>query len=544
MASPLDPAALSPAISALVEEAEKSDRAGQREIARRRYETALYLLRAGSEAQAAAILRRVGVTYIADGQFEAALDCLAAALNVAESIDDQAGIAHAINCMATAHGHRGQVDEAERLYSAAFRFATTAGDAQLQAMISQNLGIAASVRGDFRAALNHYATSVATYRSAGQRQFLGQVLNNMGLDYTQLDRLDEAQAAYDEALIHCDATGDDATRLLALINSTDLWLARGDINRAAALCDTVLLEATVADDQRALGETYKYMGVIARSRGNVDDAERYLRTAYGNATRREDLLLAAETAREQAELYEIMGKNKDTLRALSNSHQLYEKLRAQHNLADLKKRIARLESRFYDLVTKWAHGIESKDAYTLGHCERVADYACVLARDVGYDDITMFWFRIGALLHDVGKIVVPSEILNKPGPLDAREREIMEQHAAAGSDLLRDIDFPWDILPLVRGHHERWDGRGYPDKLAGTDIHESARIVCVADVFDALSTDRPYRRAFTREESLDIMRKDVGKMFDPELFPRFERVIRSIDIYKYPAPRTDFAIAS
>jgi len=366
----------------------------------------------------------------------------------------------------------------------------------------------------------------------------------MGLDYTQLDRLDEAQAAYDEALIHCDATGDDATRLLALINSTDLWLARGDINRAAALCDTVLLEATVADDQRALGETYKYMGVIARSRGNVDDAERYLRTAYGNATRREDLLLAAETAREQAELYEIMGKNKDTLRALSNSHQLYEKLRAQHNLADLKKRIARLESRFYDLVTKWAHGIESKDAYTLGHCERVADYACVLARDVGYDDITMFWFRIGALLHDVGKIVVPSEILNKPGPLDAREREIMEQHAAAGSDLLRDIDFPWDILPLVRGHHERWDGRGYPDKLAGTDIHESARIVCVADVFDALSTDRPYRRAFTREESLDIMRKDVGKMFDPELFPRFERVIRSIDIYKYPAPRTDFAIAS
>jgi putative nucleotidyltransferase with HDIG domain len=542
--SPLDPTALAPALGSLIEEAERSERAGQREIARRRYETALYLLRPGSEVQAAAILRRVGVTYLVDGQFDAALDCFAAALSVAESIDDKAGIAHAINGMATAHANRGEVDEAGNLYSTALHFADEAGDAQLQAMISQNLGISASTRGDFLAALEHYARSVVTYRSAGQRQFLGHVLNNMGLVYTQLERLDEAQAAYDEALVHCDATGDEAHRLLALINSTDLWLARGDINRAAALCDTVLLEATVADDQRALGETYKYMGVIARSRGRVDDAERYLSTAFGNATRREDLLLAAETAREQAELYELMGKNKDTLKALSKSHSLYEKLRAQHNLADLKKRIARLESRFYDLVTKWAHGIESKDAYTLGHCERVADYACALARDVGYDDITMFWFRIGALLHDVGKIVVPSEILNKPGPLDPHEREIMEQHAAAGSDLLRDIDFPWDILPLVRGHHERWDGRGYPDKLAGTDIHESARIVCVADVFDALSTDRPYRRAFTLDESLDIMRKDVGKMFDPELFPRFERVIRSIDIHKYPAPRKDFAIAS
>src|SRR5947209_8611296 len=82
-----------------------------------------------------------------------------------------------------------------------------------------------------------------------------------------------------------------------------------------------------------------------------------------------------------------------------------------------------------------------------------------LARGVGYDEITMFWFPVGALLHDVGKIVVPSEILNKPGPLTPDERLTMEQHAAAGSDLLREVDFPWDVLPLVRGHHERWDGR-------------------------------------------------------------------------------------
>ena len=538
----LDPAALPPAIATLVEEAQRADRAGQREIARRRYETALYLLRAGDGAVAAAITRRVARSYIDDGEFEVALDCLAGALAVAEALHDTSGIAHAMNWMATARVMRGDVDDGEQLYARALSHATAADDVLLTAMISQNLGILASMRGDLRSALDHYASSLVTYRSSGRRESLGPLLNNMGLVYTQMDRLDEAQAAYDEALQHCDASGDAANRLLALVNSTDLWLARGEIRRAAALCDTVLLEATAAGDQRALGETYRYMGVIARTRRDFENAERHLDRAFENATRRADLLLAAETSREQAELYELMGKNRETLQSLSRSHQSYTKLRAQSHLADLKKRIGRLETRFYDLVAKWAGSIESKDAYTLGHCERVADYACALARDVGFDDITMFWFRIGALLHDVGKIAVPSEILNKPGHLTPEERAIMETHAAAGYDMLRDIDFPWDILPLVRGHHERWDGKGYPDKLAGENIAVSARIVCVADVFDALTTDRPYRRAFTWDEALAMMGKDVGKMFDPDLFPRFERIMRSSNVYSIPTAQ--FAAAS
>jgi putative nucleotidyltransferase with HDIG domain len=288
------------------------------------------------------------------------------------------------------------------------------------------------------------------------------------------------------------------------------------------------------------------MGVIARTRGSLDDAARYFGTAYDNAMRREDLLLAAETSREQAELYESMGKNRETLQALSKAHQFYTKLRAQTHLADLQKRISRLETRFFDLVARWAGTIESKDAYTLGHCERVADYACALARDVGFDDITMFWFRIGALLHDVGKIVVPIEILNKPGRFTPEEREIMERHAPAGAELLADIDFPWDILPMVRGHHEKWDGTGYPDKLAGENIDITARITCIADVFDALTTDRPYRPGFTVDEALTMMTKDIGKMFDPELFPRFVRIMRETQLFKRSAAArsSTFAVAS
>lgn len=527
MTSPLDSDALSPAVATLVEEAQRSDRAGRRDIARQRYETALYLLRGESNgAAASAIVRRIARSYLDDGHFDETLDCLAAAIGISESLNDTEGLAHALNLMAIANGHRGNLDEAERLYSEALVLAAAAGDERLRAMISQNRGIAASMRGDVHAALEHYSASLATYRAAGLREFLGPVLNNMGLVYTQLDRLEDARAAYEEALEHCDAVGDSANRLLALVNSTELWLARGDVRRAATLCDRVLIEATEVGDQRALGETYKYLGVIARTEGALDDAAEHFRAAYDNAMRREDLLLAAETSREQAELYEAMGKNRETLQSLSKAHQFYTKLKAQTHLADLKKRISRLETRFHDLVARWAQTIESKDAYTLGHCERVADYACTLARDTGYDEITMFWFRIGALLHDVGKVAVPSEILNKPGALTPDERTIMEAHTVAGYEMLREIDFPWDVLPLVRGHHERWDGRGYPDGLAGTAISEGARIVCVADVFDALTTDRPYRRAFSWDEALGMMSRDAGTMFDPEVFARFERIVK------------------
>jgi len=532
MTNPLALERLSPLIAALIDAAQQSERAGQREIARRKYETALYMLHASDRPAASAIIRRVARSYIEDGLFDAALDCLEAAMGVSECNDEPGGVAHALNTMAIVHGHRGDLDSAESLYARALHVATASNDEQLCAMISQNMGIAANVRGNLTAALEHYQSSLATYRSLGMRDHLGPVLNNMGLAYTQLDRLDEANAAYDEALVHCHETNDVPNRLLALINSTSLWLARGDIDRAEQLCRTVIEEATAVGDQRSLAEACKHLGVIARTRGDLAEGERQLAVAYDDAMRREDLLLAAETAREQAVLYESMDRNRETLRALSQSHRLFTKLRAQRDLADLQRRVGRLERQFYDIVTRWAQTIESKDAYTRGHCERVADYACALARDVGFDDITMFWFRIGALLHDVGKIVVPSEILNKPGRFTPEEREIMERHAPAGAELLADIEFPWDILPMVRGHHERWDGTGYPDRIAGEDIDLSARITCIADVFDALTTDRPYRPGFTVDQALEMMSKDVGKMFDPELFPRFVLVIRSTQLFK------------
>ena len=131
-----------------------------------------------------------------------------------------------------------------------------------------------------------------------------------------------------------------------------------------------------------------------------------------------------------------------------------------------------------------------------------------------------------SLSSDVADVTaVPADLLNKAGKLSPAEWEVMRRHTIAGVELLSSIDFPWDIRPMVRSHHERWDGEGYPDGLSGEEIPLSARILCVADVFDALTTTRSYRPAYGAREALEVMGRDAGKIFDPETFRVFERLV-------------------
>jgi putative nucleotidyltransferase with HDIG domain len=512
-------------VATLVEAGRKAERDGERALGRSYFERAMRMLRKDEGEYAPILIRQIAWSYVLDGQFDAALDCLAAAQHLSRARGDTSGVAHAVNQMASANLQRGDLDSAEALYNKAHALAEAANDAPLEAMVAQNLGIVSGMRGNAEAALRHYHHSLATYREAGLSEYVGPLLNNIGLAYTTLHRWEEAERAYEEALRETVSSGDHVSMRIIEVNQVDLFIACGDVSRAFILGEHVRREATAAGDRRALGEVSKHLGVLARLRADMQAAESLLEAAYENSMTREDLLLAAETAREQAELYEQLGRNRETLRALGLSHRHFSQLKAGPNIADLAARINRLETRFYDIVNRWAQNIESKDPYTLGHCERVAEYACALAREIGLEDITMFWFRMGALLHDVGKIEVPTEILTKNGPLTDEERAIMERHAAAGADLLRDIEFPWDVLPMIRGHHERWDGRGYPDGLAGEKIPLAARVLCIADVFDALASDRPYRAAFPRDEALAIMTRDVGKAFDPALFDRFLKVV-------------------
>ncbi|HEX6533987.1 MAG TPA: HD domain-containing phosphohydrolase [Gemmatimonadaceae bacterium] len=513
------------ALRVLIDEADAAEREGRRDVARARYEQALLGIECASCAPAAAaLLRAVARTWTDDDDLDAALDCLEAALAISVAVGDVAGEAHGWNLMAIIRQQRGELDEAERLYLRSLDAATTSRDPRVVLMVRQNLGTIASIRGDLERALRHYQSALEGYRALGLLEPVSGLLSNMGTLYTWLERWPDAERAYDEAQAIADARDDAAARILVAVNRTEMWIARGQLDAARDTCDAALDLARRSGDARANGDIHKHYGVIARERGDLRRAEEHLARAREIAEQRQDLHLAAQTTREQAELFRRQERNRDTLRALTVAHGLFTRLRARRELADVRRRMAQLETMFLDIVRRWGDSIESKDNYTRGHCDRVADHACALARLAGLDESTLFWFRAGALLHDVGKIIVPSSILNKPGPLTPEERALMERHPAAGIELLADIEFPWDVRPMILHHHERWDGTGYPARLAGEAIPLAARILCVADVWDALTTARAYRPAFSPERALGIMRAEAGRTFDPSLFALFERV--------------------
>jgi putative two-component system response regulator len=174
------------------------------------------------------------------------------------------------------------------------------------------------------------------------------------------------------------------------------------------------------------------------------------------------------------------------------------------------------------VVFALARAVEAKSPYTHGHSERTKDYTLALAAQRGASADELESLRKGALLHDIGKISVPDAVLNKRGPLDAEEFEIVQQHTTQGARILEPLQSLRDVVAMVRWHHERLDGRGYPDGLRGSEIPEPVRILAVADVYDSLASDRPYRPAIPHPQCLEMLRADAaGGGLDPELVAAF-----------------------
>jgi putative nucleotidyltransferase with HDIG domain len=179
-----------------------------------------------------------------------------------------------------------------------------------------------------------------------------------------------------------------------------------------------------------------------------------------------------------------------------------------------------------ETIAALSRSMEAKDYYTGGHTERVSDIAVALARRLGYDGADLDAIEIGALLHDIGKIGIPERILHKPGPLDEDEWKVMKEHPVISEYILSEVDLPGIVLQIARHSHERMDGEGYPDRLAGERIPLPARIVLVADAFDALTSDRPYRRGRRPRAAMEEMRAHVGTQFCPRVMDALEQLFR------------------
>jgi diguanylate cyclase (GGDEF)-like protein/putative nucleotidyltransferase with HDIG domain len=462
------------------------------------------------------------------------------AVAAAEQGGDRSTLGRALAGLAAARWRQGRLDDAERLFREALERGTASGDPRLHVEAMTSLGSLAKIRGDFREALRCHEAALAQARLHSLLDDVLAALNDVGIANMALGRFDTAEDAFTEALTIANALGGLSIRVSLEISQTALQIEKGDYAEAKRRCESVLKLAAHRGDAHASAAVAKLQGIIARETGDLAQADVHLVRARDLTSAAHDLELEGEVNRELADLFNRVGRSRETLQALNRAHACFTELGARHELVDASRRMARLEGDFLDVVRRWAESIESKDHRTQGHCERVADLAGALAAKAGIDEASLFWFRIGALLHDVGKLIVPAEVLNKSSALTDDDWAFIRQHPIAGVEMLADAGFPRGIAPMVRSHHERWDGHGYPDRLAGEDIPLPARVLCIADVYDTLTTERSYQHAFSHLEAMEIMRRDSGRQFDPQLFAKFEELVRrgTINLPRATEPKT------
>jgi diguanylate cyclase (GGDEF)-like protein/putative nucleotidyltransferase with HDIG domain len=531
--------------SELLEQARAAEERGRVDLARELYDRVLQRVQSPDDApNAHAALLASARLATAAGETTIALDILEAALASATARGADADCASASVLRSRALWASGDLGGAEGEATRARDWARRAGEYREAAQCLRTLGALAVARGSLDDGIALYESCLTELRALGQALDLAATLTSLAELYDDARRWDRSDAAFDEAVSVASALGEPAVVLDAQLRHAELFARRGDVDQAQVRCERALDTARRIRDPRATAAAARVAAMIARERGDLAGAEERLSAAEAALRDRDDPALGAEIAAERAELYHRQDRHRETIIALNRAYRALSQLKGAGGVADVARRTRRLEAQFIDVVRRWGQSIEAKDLNTHGHCERVADLACAIAAHMGIAGSTVFWYRVGALLHDIGKLVIPAEVLNKPDRLTEDEWALVRRHPSAGAEMLAAVDFPWDVRPIVESHHECWDGSGYPHGLAGERIPLAARIVCVADVYDVLTSDRSFKRALSHDEALEVMRRDVGRQFDPAVFRAFEEVVDVWNRPQLPATAAEAADAA
>jgi putative nucleotidyltransferase with HDIG domain len=430
--------------------------------------------------------------------------------------------AEALNALAVLDFESGAMEAAREKFYRAIEL--DGARAELRGRTEQNLGILANIQGALAEALIHYQQSLLAFESIGDERGCAIAYHNLGMVSADRELWDDADRYFRRSLQIAETIGDIHLQGLCLLNHSEVHLARQQYDQARQNAETALGIFDQLGSRLDKADAYKVIGSVYRETGRHALAEARLRSAVDLAVSTGSILSEAEASRELALLYQSMGRNQEALRLLNAAHRLFSRLDARVDLVDVSTKVHRLEETYFAVVREWGQSIESSDSYTFGHCERVAGYALALARELGLDEEQQTAIRIGAYLHDLGKVRVPHEILNKPSALTAEELRVIQMHPIWGLELLATVEFPWDIKPIVRWHHEKYDGSGYPDRLRGDEIPVSAQIICIVDVYDALTTTRSYRAAMPSTEALAKI-QECRSWWHPDVYQAFMRSV-------------------
>jgi putative nucleotidyltransferase with HDIG domain len=495
------------------------DRAGRLDDAVAAYERALEVAeKSGEWAVLAEAQRRLSVIHHRRNNPSAAHELCKLSYEGALAMGDLTLAGEALNTLGGFEFEAGHMAAARSSYRKALELASSSEE--LRGRIEQNLGIQATIHGDFEAALGHYQRSLDAFSEAMDERGCALAYHNLGLVASNRGEFEVAEGHFTRSAAIAARFGDVHLQGLCQLSHAEVCHARqqyGDaLRRAEAALDIFETLGARMDKSGA----YKLIGMVFRDTGRPVLAEQRLKAAIELSVETSWVMGQAEASRELARLHQMVGRNQDALSLLTRAHQLFQGLEAQVELVDVSRKMSSLEETFLAVVREWGLSIESSDKYTFGHCERVATFAVAVAEALGLDEMQKTTLRLGAYLHDVGKVRVPHEILNKPGRLTDDEFDTMKLHTVYGVELLAGIEFPWDLKPLIRWHHEKLDGTGYPDRLRGDEIPVGAQIICIVDVYDALTTTRSYRPAMTREASLAELER-TRHWWRPDVFAAF-----------------------
>jgi putative nucleotidyltransferase with HDIG domain len=507
---------------ALLESARQFERNAQTDQAITSLETAVAEAdRVGEHALLAEALRRLAVIRHKRDEWAIARTLAERSYDVALRVGLKVLAAEARNTLGVQHLQTANLAGAR---SAFFEALDLGRDSvALRARVEQNLGILANIQGRLDEAIVHYGNSLESYRACGDDQGCATAYHNLGMASADRDRLDEAERHFIQSYTIAGSLGNLLIQAQCLVSHAEVDIARQRFENARQKAEEGLAMFDRLGVRRGKADAYRVIGMVYREIGRPALAESRLAAALDLAVSSDAALIEAEAAREMALLVQSMGRNQDALKLLNRAHQLFKRLEARADLINVGGKMATLQGTYLSVVHEWGQSIESTDSSTFGHCERVARNAVTLARALKMNDADETTVLVGAYLHDVGMVRVPHEVLRKREALTPDEERLLQMHPVFGDELLADIEFPWPVKPIVRWHHERFDGSGYPDGLSGDHIPLHAQIVGLLDLYDGLTSPRFGREALTPHNAVwEIVSR--RSWWCPQVFDAFMRI--------------------
>lgn len=479
----------------------------------------------GDRETAAIALNRTGRTYSSLGNPELAIRYHLRALAIFENAEDARGLSETYNHIGTIWSEEGNRSEALRFKLQALEAARRSGDVKELSRAYNNIGEEYRLLSRNADAREQYIKSLELDKKAGNMAYEAICLHNLALVSAGEEDYEKARELFERSLSLSSSAIDREMEAETLVFWGESEVKAGRLDLAKPLLCDALARAEVLGSPRILAAALRHMAEYYRKNGDFPNAfltlEKFtqIESAKLNAAQAKRLLAVSieiemERVREEARRLET--------EAQELKRRIEEQTREIQNEKDQALRLRdSAQKTLEDFLLALASTIEAKDSYTGGHVERVAGYSLALARKLGLPVSVCRSVYLGAIVHDVGKISVHDLVLNKPGKLDPEELDAMRRHSTTGHDILARIHGLDTASEIALYHHERWDGDGYPRRLRGTDIPLAARIVSLADFWDAIVTDRPYRTAMPRHQALALMASERGKAFDPDLYDLF-----------------------